>query len=255
MDESGDHTSNDAIDIRKRFLGLSGIVFPLDSHREFAPKLESFKEGHIPTYDADDCPILHREDIVGKTHHFKHLADHHEARRFYSALADLIEGQSITAFSVVVDKHSHARADYRRIRHPYCYAFQVLMEKYARYLGYVGAVGDIIAASRGGREDLILKEEYKRVYGYGTRFLAAGEFKRLLTSKELKIKNKQANVAGLQVADLFAHPMTRDTIILYGKSAPRELPYFDERIRQFARKRFYQSASGRSHGWGQVILA
>lgn len=43
----------------------------------------------------------------------------------------------------------------------------------------------------------------------GTHNLTSEDLKAHLTSKELKVKSKQANIAGLQVADLIAHPARR----------------------------------------------
>ena len=40
----------------------------------------------------------------------------------------------------------------------------------------------------------------------GTDFLSAQELQNYITSKEIKLKPKSANIAGLQLADLVAYP-------------------------------------------------
>lgn len=73
-------------------------------------------------------------------------------------------------------------------------------------LNYYNVKGDVLAESRGGREDMQLKEAYKNVYENGINFRKQDFFQKSLTSKEIKIKPKLANIAGLQLADLLAHP-------------------------------------------------
>jgi hypothetical protein len=57
-------------------------------------------------------------------------------------------------------------------------------------------------------------------------------FQRVLTSREIKLKNKQANVAGLQLADCLAHPLT---------AYPRDLSW--KQVRETLRSEFKQSVS------------
>ena len=70
-----------------------------------------------------------------------------------------------------------------------------------------------MAESRGGEEDAKLKEAYRRVYQEGTRFREVRFFQQVLTSKEVKLKPKSANIAGLQLADLLAYPSKQEILI------------------------------------------
>jgi len=63
--------------------------------------------------------------------------------------------------------------------------------------------------SRGGKEDMRLKKSFRTLMEKGTNYLKAEELNERITSKELKVKAKGANVAGLQLADLLAHSVRR----------------------------------------------
>jgi hypothetical protein len=67
--------------------------------------------------------------------------------------------------------------------------------------------------SRGGKEDRKLKESYARLYRRGTDYLPPQRWQERLASRELKVKPKKANVAGLQLADLIAHPSRREVLL------------------------------------------
>jgi hypothetical protein len=69
----------------------------------------------------------------------------------------------------------------------------------------MGEQGDVMAESRGGKEDQRLKHSFTRLLEQGTDFVPSERFLTALTSRELKIKPKSANVSGVQLADLLAH--------------------------------------------------
>ena len=103
-------------------------------------------------------------------------------------------------------------------------------------------------------EDLMrLKASYRRVYNEGTEYEAVEEFGRFLTSRQLKVKQKTNNVAGLQIADLVAHPSYRATLARKNKQS---LPLnFGGEIAQILEKeKYYRSPNGRIDGWGRKCL-
>lgn len=63
--------------------------------------------------------------------------------------------------------------------------------------------------SRGGAEDMRLKKSFRKLMDGGTQFLSSESLLQHITSKELKVKAKGANIAGLQLADLIAHSVRR----------------------------------------------
>ncbi len=63
-----------------------------------------------------------------------------------------------------------------------------------------------MAESRGGNEDRALKSAYNDVWENGTSYITAQKFRDVLTGHEIKLKKKEQNIAGLQLADLLAAP-------------------------------------------------
>jgi hypothetical protein len=63
-----------------------------------------------------------------------------------------------------------------------------------------------MAESRGGKEDMRLKRFFSGLCEQGTQYVGPEQFQRALTSRQLKVKVKANNIAGLQIADILAHP-------------------------------------------------
>ncbi|MGQ9666008.1 MAG: hypothetical protein ACUVWB_01725, partial [Anaerolineae bacterium] len=103
---------------------------------------------------------------------------------------------------MVIDKQAHINRYGNAAHHPYHYCLTVLLERYCGFLNHLHANGDVMGESRGGAEDQQLKAAYQSVYENGTKSHEPTFFQRALTSKELKLKPKSANIAGLQIADL-----------------------------------------------------
>lgn len=254
IDESGDHSSSHQTLVDKRYLGVVGVAFKNSDLVAFRAGFEAFKEVSCEGYDADCPPVFHREDILGKKNGFEWLRNEEVIRRFHSELIEQIQWPKYTVFAVVVDKHTHRQKDYRRLRHPYHYCLHVLLEKYVRFLGSVGATGDVMAESRGRVEDDGLKAEYAHTYSRGTRFHEASKFKACLTSREIKIKKKEANVAGLQLADLVAFGATRDVLTRTKRLKDAKFKHLDSSIINILQEKYYRSGQ-QINGCGRVILA
>lgn len=259
VDESGDHSSTHATAVDKRYLGVVGVAFRQCDLVDFRSEIDRFKRSHCDGYDPDGPPILHREDIIGKRGLFEWLKEESRSKAFQDALLEQVEQTQCTVFAVVVDKESHWKCTYRKLRHPYHYCLHALLERYANFLDRSNCVGDVMAESRGRVEDEGLKGEYARVYSTGTKFEKAALFKSRLTSHELKIKKKESNIAGLQVADLMAFAATRDVLHRYRKITIENLRHFDSRMIDIVKAKYFvgQSRSGQSKidGHGRVILA
>jgi len=254
IDESGDHAAACATSTPdKRYLGLMGVIFTQSGHREFAVELDSFKRKNCSNYDPDDPPILHREDVIGKQRSFRCLREDGASDAFYSAFVRLTEGTEFTAITVVVDKYTHGRCTYRVLTHPYHYCMHAMIERYVHFLEDRSAKGDVLAEARGGREDRALKDTYRDLLAYGTRFCKAKRIADRLSSIEIKIKPKQANVAGLQLADMLAFGATRDVLVAYRSLANWNPGYLDRSlVDRLAPK--YLTRYDKVNGYERVIL-
>jgi hypothetical protein len=128
------------------------------------------------------------------------------------------------------------------------------MERYCGWLDFHGASGDIMAESRGGKEDVALKKEYQGIFQNGEGYLTKERVQRTMTSKEIKIKPKEADIAGLQLADLLAHPLTRDVLCVFGKARDRGSTFAEDIVKTVTPKYNRQIYQNRIEGYGRVLL-
>jgi hypothetical protein len=154
---------------------------------------------------------------------------------------------------VLLDKQTHL-AQYTDPFHPYHYCMAAMLDRYSGWLNLKNAMGDVMAESRGKEEDIQLMQAYRRVYESGTLMFDRLHHQRALTSKEIKIRKKSENIAGLQLADLLAHPVKQACLIERGLVAdPGEV--FGRRIYLAANPKFnLQEFSGQVSGYGKVWL-
>lgn len=213
VDESGDHTYNEIERVNKRYLGLTGIVVKTTDYRDcFHPSLERLKQNIFP-HSPDDPVILVRNRIVRKKGIFRCLLDPQVNARWEEGLLDFFREHLMRVFTVVLDKKAHRERYALAAFHPYQYCFTVLLERYRGWLAFVGGRGDVMAESRGGEEDVELKMVYRDYLEHGSYYLSAQQMQDVLTSKEVKLKRKDQNIAGLQIADLLAYPARVDILV------------------------------------------
>ena len=94
-----------------------------------------------------------------------------------------------------------------------------------------------MAESRGGKEDLRLKASFHRLWEQGTNYVPAEQFQKSLTSRELKVKPKSANVSGLQLADIIAHPSRAEILNEHGFLG-RPLATFSRKIIEILKNKY-----------------
>ncbi len=92
--------------------------------------------------------------------------------------------------------------------HLYLMALDFLLERVVLALDSVfgGARAEVIAESRGPKEDALLQYEFARLHLDGTSYIAPGWFRQQL-APGIVFKGKDANSTGLQLADLIARPV------------------------------------------------
>jgi len=192
-----------------RFLCLSGVAFNLEYVNDVLnPQIESLKRDYFGSH-PDDPIILHRKELLYKKPPFSILKDPEIENKFNNELLQKLEEWEYTVISVTIDKLEHVER-YSTWRYdPYHYCQEILIERYRLFLNISNLRGDIMFESRGGKEDRRLKDSFRRITDTGTNHLSSEQILEHLTSRELKVKPKSANISGLQVADLIAHPVRR----------------------------------------------
>ena len=239
----------------KRYLALAGCIIEAENYRiNFYPKLENLKQKHFP-HNPDEPVILHRKDIINKRGPFWRLRDSERKEAFDKDILSFLREMEYTIITVVIDKKSHIERYQEFAYHPYHYCLGALLERYCGFLHFHSAKGDVLAESRGGTEDRQLKEAYRSVYNSGTQFRSPNFFQEVLTSKEIKIKPKNANIGGLQICDIIAHPLKQEILMENNRIDKAEEGRFGEKVCKVIRGKYNQQYyTGRIEGYGKIFL-
>ncbi len=242
IDEVGNPDLESSDNPNHRFLSLTGIILELSYVKNVVhPQLEALKTKFFNSH-PDDPVILHRKELLNARPPFECLKDPNIRHHFDGELLNLLEEWKYVVISVCLDKKKH-KETYTVWRYdPYHYCLAVLLERYIFFLEQSGAKGDVMAESRGGKEDTRLKRAFRRLWESGTDFIAPERFQNVLTSRELKVKQKQNNISGLQIADLIAHP-SRNEILYENHLRSKPPDRFAGKIVAILSKKYYQRES------------
>ncbi|HXK26626.1 MAG TPA: DUF3800 domain-containing protein [Candidatus Binatia bacterium] len=253
LDESGDHVYRGTGEIAHRYLCLLGCWFRNPDYLRFHEALEDLKARHLP-HHPDEPVVLHRDDMINARKAFKNLRDEATRERFDSDLLQVIQAGDFKVVAVVIDKHELRRSYGETASHPYHLGLGFLLQRFAGYLNHINRVGDILGESRGGKEDRLLKESYSRVFERGVWRTKAHAFQSALTSRELKLKPKGANIAGLQLADLLGHPVKQWVLKHYGHADVEPAPFAQRLMGVVETKLNRHLYDDRAEGYGMVLF-
>lgn len=249
IDESGDHTYEQVDTDAHRYLALLGVWFELRvDYIAFANDLERFKLG-LFGQRPDNPVILHRSDIINRKGAYGILCDAEKRNRFDAGLLEVVGRARFKMVCVVLDKQQHKR-QYVDPFHPYHYCLTAMLERYSGWLNYKNTMGDVMAESRGKEEDLQLKQAYRRAYESGTTYYSHEHHQRALTSKEIKVQPKKANIAGLQLADVLAYPVKQVLLVQKGLIADPGDVYGKQIYGAVAAKFNRNESHGQVEGYG-----
>ena len=210
IDEVGNPDLKSSSNPDHRFLCLTGVIFNVEYVREiFQPDIEALKAKYFHS-DPDEPVIFHRKELVYRKNAFTVLKNPLIEKAFNEELLCLIEKWEFKVIAVVLDKQEHNENYENKWKYdPYHYCLEVLIERYRLFLRTNLVKGDVLIESRSGKEDMRLKKSFRVLIENGTQYLSAEELMEHLTSKEIKVRSKLSNIAGLQLADLLAHTMRR----------------------------------------------
>jgi hypothetical protein len=255
VDEVGNHDLTHADDPNQRFLSLTGVILESDyTLRVLQPEMEQIKREFFQR-DPDEPVIFHRKELVNKRPPFHTLRDRETEQRFNTVLLTALARWEYRVVTVVIDKKTH-RDQYLVWRyHPYHYCLEVLLERFVLFLHYADHRGDVMVESRGGREDSKLKDSYARLYDRGTDNIPPERWRTRLTSRQLKVKPKSANIAGLQLADLIAHPSRREVLIEHQLIVDDRNTFGDQICAILRQSKYHRNwRTGQIEGYGKKLL-
>lgn len=246
IDETGNPDLKSSDNPNHRFLCLTGVILELGyAGNVVNPEIESLKQKYFDSH-PDDPVILHRKEILKAKTPFQVLRNEEIRKEFDSDLLSALVRWEYSVISVCIDKKRH-KETYSTWRYePYHYCLAVMLERYVFFLNRKSSRGDVIAESRGGKEDKRLKNVFRRLWNNGTDFVKPEQFQNALTSKELKIKLKTNNITGLQIADLLALP-SRNEILAENNLLKKEIAPFSKKIIRILQDK-YDKDSGKLYG-------
>lgn len=253
VDETGNADLRSSADPNHRYLSLTGIIVDLDHIRRYVVPMMNALKGAIFDPDPDEPIILHRKDILDKRGVFGVLKKPDVEARFNTGLFTLLSNAEYQVVCAVIDKQEHL-SRYTRWRHdPYHYCMEVLVERYVMGLNERRLTGDVMGEVRGGKSDRRLEAAFRRLYERGSSYVNARTMQRCLTSHDLKLKPKEKNIAGLQLADILAHP---SALHLRSQAVGDVTPqgFGAQIVELLVREKFRRSGGGRVDGYGTKWL-
>jgi hypothetical protein len=203
LDECGSH-SVAASDVFPVF-ALAAAIVPKGAYPDIDVRWRAWKATHLGTQDA----VVHEPDVRKGDGYFD-LPNRSEVLRSLS-----LELAALDFMAVVVAVN---RPDYRTQfgtgpldgslpSHLYLMSLDFLFERVAMALDlhFSGGRAEVVAESRGPKEDALLQYEFARLHLEGTSYISAAWFRQVL-HPGIRFEGKEANSTGLQLADLLARP-------------------------------------------------
>ncbi len=214
IDESGNHhVTDDALksEANHHLCLLASMLEMSSEEPELVEKMNRIKRMYFPR--CHENVVFHREDILKRKPPFDILTQEHLGKNFDAAMLDLYQTANYHLLAVVFDKPSHKKRYGSAMWHPYHYCLEILIDRYVKFLRRRNAVGDVYAEVRGTKEDRLLKKSWDDLRTSGSRYTTRGEMNQRLTSRDISLKPKSANVCGLQLSDLLVTNVGRGILV------------------------------------------
>ena len=206
LDECGDH-SLENIDPDFPLFVLALVIMERRAYvDEIIPAMGRLKMG----YWNHEGVNLHSRDIRKATGPFTFMMDAGKRTRFQDELTLFMQNQPFTLFITGIKKVEH-RQRYADRLNPYEVALTYTLERVLHFMKGVNEYQlPLVAEARGKNEDGSLEQAFYKLMTTGTYYRPAQEFKAL--ECPLVFRRKMDNIAGIQIADLCAHPSARNIL-------------------------------------------
>lgn len=209
------------------YFGICGCVFPLDDYRLlFEPRVDELKRKYFCADDLYETVVLTREGIKEGRGAFARLQDGTVRATFDADLLALLGDSKYHVIIVVLDK----RTFFARVGpggSPRVCCLAELLDRYCAFLVSTLGSGDAVGEARKKHLDRELREGFG-VYWAELQRTATSPVPFPLRSREIKLKPKSANIVGMQMASLLAHPAMQG--VLRERKLVSELGAFTSQI-------------------------
>lgn len=245
VDEVGNADLRSSSDANHQYLSLTGIIVDMSAYWDGIDK--QFSDLKQSTFGRTDV-IFHRREILDRTPPFDIFKDEAKRDAFSKKLLIYLETLDYVALTVAIDKKAHREKYGKWQYYPYHYCMVCLLERYVKYLHRKRSTGDVMAESRNRSEDEKLKQAYSRFWKHGSSFVSDRERLDCLSSRELKLQKKSANINGLQLADLVASPSFR--WMLCSKTKSPMTAVFGKAVAEILKDKYDTGNTGVLDGYG-----
>ena len=245
IDEVGNIDLKNSDNPNHRFLSLTGVIVDLEYIKNvISPEMEELKSKYFNSH-PDEPVVLHRKEMLNRRGPFLVLRNDNARADFDRELLRVLKKWEYRVITVCLDKKKHRDQYTVWLHHPYHYCLLMILERYVWFLEQHNAIGDAMAESRGGKEDRKLKEAFNRIWNSGSDYIDSGRIQAVLRSRQLRVKPKANNIAGLQLADMIAHPSRNE--ILKENDIEIRLGDFAKKVIRLLKNKYYQK-EGRVFG-------
>lgn len=226
LDETGDH-SLELIDKYFPVFGVVLLVCDIDVYiRRIIPTVCRFKFD----YFGHEGVVLHSREIRRAQGEFGFLTNPSRRQPFYERINQImsLDYRLIGSF-IRKQRHKDRYGDWAA--HPYELALTFALERLLLLLESEEQSDiQIVAESRGKREDDELRLSFLQVINDGTDYVSSERFKQIRF--HLDFRKKGSNLIGTQIADLAAYPIARYII-----DKDKDNPAYE-----IVRKKFYKGS-------------
>lgn len=254
IDEVGDHSVTHFKSLNQRYLTLFGVIVENQYMlRHLQPEMNMIKVKYFQK-DPDVPLCFHRSDLLRMNPPYDSLKNPDTKKKFDAEILGAYAQWKYVAIAVTIDKLAHVKK-YREFHYePYYYCLTNIVERYVQFLRSNKATGDVMIETRNASVDRQLSVHFRHLYQSGTEHVKMKLFHTHLTSRELKLKSKEANICGLQLADLLALPAHFDLLVRYGHVTTHDSEMGRAIAKILLASKYDRSWSGRIDGYGRKIL-
>jgi len=206
LDESGDHS----LELVDRDFPLFTLVLFICDQTIYTDKILPEMCKLKMDFFGHEAVIIHSRDIRKALGDFNFLLDSTKRQPFYDRINNLMSAFDYCLIASVIRKQVH-KDKYMWASNPYDLALKFALERLLPLLEDAGQKRvDIVAESRGTREDNDLRLSFLNVINYGTEYNSADRFKAIQFN--LHFRSKSMNVVGTQMADQAEYPIARHVL-------------------------------------------
>lgn len=225
LDECGDHTM-DSIDRDFPLFLLSAVVVKRDDYQKLIiPEMAKLK---LNFWDHEGVN-LHSRDIRKAKGAFSFLQVSEVRHSFLTALSELMRNLPYNLFISAIRKDRHLNLKGVNADNPYELALEHTLDKLVHFMSIQGVSSlPFVGEARGKNEDQSLQATFYRMMNEGTSRIEKSKVRDLDCA--LSFRRKFDNIAGIQLADLCAHPCARK--ILQPGQTHRAFDVVSEKIHQ-----------------------